>query len=103
MNLNVTRPNQVKYGDRSLRVVGPKMWNYPLSHITSTARKESKYGVFSGPYFSVFSSNGGKYGPEKIPYLDTFHAVSTPNLLFFKHLIKRWDGVSCECNLFKKL
>ena len=23
----------------------------------------------------VFSSNTGKYGPEKTPYLDTFHAV----------------------------
>ena len=28
----------------------------------------SKYGVFSGPYFPSF-------GPEKCPYLDTFHAV----------------------------
>ena len=28
----------------------------------------SKYGGFSGPY-------AGKYGPEKIPYMDTFHAV----------------------------
>ena len=27
-----------------------------------------KYGAFSGP-------NTGKYGPEKTPYLDTFHAV----------------------------
>ena len=27
------------------------------------------------PYISVFSSNAGKYGPEKTPYLDTFHAV----------------------------
>ena len=26
-------------------------------------------------FFSVFSPNTGKYGPEKIPYLDTFHAV----------------------------
>ena len=25
--------------------------------------------------FSVFSPNTGKYGPEKIPYLDTFHGV----------------------------
>ena len=33
-----------------------------------TAKKVSKYGVFSGP-------NAGKYGPEKTPYLDTFHAV----------------------------
>ena len=29
----------------------------------------SKYGDFSGP-------NTGKYGPEKTPYLDTFHAVN---------------------------
>ena len=48
----------------------------------------SKCGVFSGLYFSafgmnterwgvslVFSPNAGKYGPEKTPYLDTFHAV----------------------------
>ena len=28
----------------------------------------SIYGVFSG-------LNAGKYGPEKTPYLDTFHAV----------------------------
>ena len=44
----------------------------------------SKYGVFSGPYFpafrgtlylSVFSPNAEKYGPEKTPCLDTFHAV----------------------------
>ena len=27
------------------------------------------------PYFSVFSPNAGKYGPEKTPYLDTFHAA----------------------------
>ena len=49
------------------------------------AWKMCKYGVFSGPYFpafglntvylSVFSPNAGKYRPEKIPYLDTFHAV----------------------------
>ena len=34
-----------------------------------------KYGVFSDPYFPVFGLNTGKYGPEKTPYLDTFHAV----------------------------
>ena len=42
---------------------------------------------FSGPYFPafglnteylpVFSPNAGKYGPEKTPPLDTFHAVSS--------------------------
>ena len=56
-----------------------------LSVIIVTAWKVSKYGVFSGPYFpafglntpylSVFSLNVGKYGLEKTPYLDTFHAV----------------------------
>ena len=39
------------------------------------AWKVSKYGVISGPYFPVLSSNTGKYGPEITPYLDTFHAV----------------------------
>ena len=34
----------------------------------SPAWKVSKYRVFSGP-------NIGKYGPEKTPYLDTFHGV----------------------------
>ena len=56
-----------------------------LSKIINTAWKVSKYGGFSGLYFSafglnteryeVFSPNAGKYGPEKPPYCDTFHAV----------------------------
>ena len=41
----------------------------------NTRGKVSKYGVSSGSYFPVFSPNKGKYGPEKSPYLDTFHAV----------------------------
>ena len=44
----------------------------------NTAWKVSKYGVFSGPYLPVFSLNTGKYGPEKTPYLGTFHAVEWP-------------------------
>ena len=43
--------------------------------VNSTAWKVFKYGVFPGPYFSVFNPNTGTYGPEKTPYLDTFHAV----------------------------
>ena len=39
------------------------------------ASEMSKYGVISGPYFPVFSSNIGQYGPEITPYLNTFHAV----------------------------
>ena len=36
----------------------------------------SKYGIFPGPYFPVFSPNTGKCGLEKT--LDTFHAVADP-------------------------
>ena len=43
----------------------------------------SKYGVISGPYFPVFSSNTGKYGPEITAYLDTFHAVQDIQILVF--------------------
>ena len=43
---------------------------------THSVWKVSKYGFFSGPYFPVFELNTRKYGPEKTPYLDTFHAVS---------------------------
>ena len=44
----------------------------------------SKYGVFSGP-------NTGKYGPEKTPYLDTFHAVYgfCKHVFYFMFLTKR--------------
>ena len=41
-----------------------------------TAWKASKYEVFSGPHFSVLGLNKGKYGPQKSPYLHTFHAVN---------------------------
>ena len=47
-----------------------------------TAWRVSKYGVFSVCYFPVFGLNTKiycpktwKYGPEKSPYLVTFHAV----------------------------
>ena len=52
----------------------------------STAWKVSKYGVFSGPYFPVFSSNTGKYGPEKPRYLDIFHAVFITQCLWFDEI-----------------
>ena len=31
-----------------------------------TVWKMARYGVFSSPYFPVFSPNAGKYGPEKL-------------------------------------
>ena len=38
-------------------------------------RESVQIRSFSGPYFSIFGLNTGKYGPEENPYLDTFHAV----------------------------
>ena len=35
-----------------------------------------KYGICPDPYFPVFGLNTKKYGPEKTPYFDIFHAVT---------------------------
>ena len=35
---------------------------------------------------TVFSPNTGKYGPEKTPYLDTFHAVLPPKIAKSKNI-----------------
>ena len=53
--------------------------------VTPTLREKCpNMDFFSGLYFpafglnteiSVFSENAGKCGPEKTPYLDTFHVV----------------------------
>ena len=51
-----------------------KNWNLK-SLESATAWKVSKYGVISGPYFSAFGLNAGKYGPKTTLYLDTFHTV----------------------------
>ena len=54
-----------------------------------TAWKVSKYGIFSGPYFpGKFSTNTGKYGPEKTPYLDIFCAMYLevfPRMMKWEH------------------
>ena len=34
------------------------------------------------PYLSIFSPNAGKYGPEKTPYLNTFHAVNAGSCIY---------------------
>ena len=54
----------------------------------------SKYRVFSGPYFPVFSPITGKYGPEKTPYLDTFYAVVVYDLI---------DAILCSRKLKVKI
>ena len=45
---------------------------------------------FSGPYFPIFSPNAEKHGPEKAPYLDTFHAVHKAPLSSF--LLSMFNG-----------
>ena len=51
---------------------------------------------WGAPYILVFSPNAGKYGLEKTPYLDTFHAVHLfANLnsffIFVTVMISIWD------------
>ena len=46
--------------------------------IVNTAWKVSKYRVSSGTYFPVF-------GPEKTPYLDSFHAVKYFPILHYNN------------------
>ena len=58
-----------------------------------------KYGVFSGPYFPVFRLNTEKYGPEKSPYLDTFHAVSSIEQ-FLSTFSQNLKETTCDVLLF---
>ena len=60
-------------------LLGIKKQGGKKSHLGTrlhTAWKLSKYGVFSGLHLPVSELNTGNYGPEKTPYLDTFHAVT---------------------------
>ena len=50
---------------------------------TLSLREKCPNRVFSVPYFPVFGLNAGKYRLEKIPYLNTFHAVSTEIIFKF--------------------
>ena len=43
-------------------------------------------------YLSIFSANGGKYGPEITPYLDVFHAV----LRKLYSIVKKIIFASCK-------
>ena len=53
--------------------------------------KNVQYGVFSGRYFPVFGLNTRKNEPEQLPYLETFHAVSS---LVHKRKPEKWVFVS---------
>ena len=66
------------------------------------ARKISKYGVFSVPYFPVFSPNTGKYGPEKTPYLDTFYTVKMI-LTVLRSFFRKYKSSIFQCFVFELL
>ena len=63
----------------------------PVLWRQSTPSKVSKYGVFTGPYFPAFGLNTGKYGLEKTPNLNTFHAVE---LLDYDLQIWKYDWMN---------
>ena len=56
-----------------------KVLNTPLIQKNIHYVKSVQIRSFSSPYFPLFWLNTGKYGPEKSPYLDTFHAVYWPD------------------------
>ena len=61
-------------------------WNSNLKfYFRLTAWKVSKYGVFPGP-------NAGKYGPEKTPYLGTFHAVTSSRITERLEFFQNWSS-----------
>ena len=45
-------------------------------------------------FWSVFNPSTGKYGPEKTPYLDNFHAVQ--RLTFLTHGKSNSGGVAID-------
>ena len=70
-------------------------------------QKLYKYGIFSGPYFSVFGLNTEKYGPKKKSVFGHFLLNNTlfePMGLFSRGLIhgllyicvSEWSGLICN-------
>ena len=43
-------------------------------------------------YLSVFGPNAGKYGPEKDPYLDTFHTVAMNKIVLHWKRKNNWKS-----------
>ena len=67
-------PNHLSGWKESMQAYTYLRWNTEPEHCL---KKVSKDGVFCGSYLPVFSPNTRKYGPEKTPYLDIFHAVGS--------------------------
>ena len=88
---------------RRLALISVTFWSYDKFSFVNTAWKVSKYGVFSGLYFPVFSPGTGKYKPEKTPHLDTFHILKALLKLFWKELPSAWllkQSLFIQLNLF---
>ena len=60
--------------------MGPHIWlafktqKWTCSHLHHCMKRVQIWS-FSGLYFLIFGLNMTKYGPEKTPYWDTFHAL----------------------------
>ena len=71
-------------------------------------RIRSEYGEISSThYLSVFSSNAGKYGPKKTPYMKTFHAVLSfcfekQNLSLLYKVSSKKRKMRFQVNLFRE-
>ena len=53
-------------------------------------------------FWSVFSPNEGRYGPEKTPYLDTFYAVAVVILSYLRHLSNKFSEKGTFSNFGEK-
>ena len=60
-------------------------------------RIRTEYGDL--PWISIFTPNAGKYGPEKCPYLNTFHTVTTQKLTW-KYFLSLWADTMALIHLF---
>ena len=73
--------------------------------VATTVWKVSKYGVFSGPYFTafVFSPNAGKHRPEETPYLDIFHVDTwrCSEMLPFSKILQRLKTTNPQENIHR--
>ena len=103
---NLTGQQQISESDpwKYARVPVDMNSDHMVSLLIGTAWKASRYGVFlvrifphsdwiwrDTEHLSVFSPNAGKYGPEKTPYLDSFHIMRASRNLEIR-LLLCWVG-----------
>ena len=78
-----------------------RIWEFLVVNFESLSlcEKCSKYGDFSFPYFPLLGLNTGKYGPEKSPYLATFHAVLPYHLTSYLESAKKQLSIPMESTM----